>query len=41
MVNQAIPGVPHQARWIQTGSREMRNPFFGTAMADCGEEIKR
>jgi len=26
-------------RWMQrTG--EMRNPFFGSAMPDCGEEIK-
>ncbi|MCX6866318.1 MAG: efflux RND transporter periplasmic adaptor subunit [Verrucomicrobia bacterium] len=40
MVNQAIPGAPKKARWIQTGGREMRNPFFGKEMADCGEEIK-
>jgi Cu(I)/Ag(I) efflux system membrane fusion protein len=41
MVNQAIPGVLKKARWIQTGGREMRNPFFGKEMPDCGEEIKR
>jgi Cu(I)/Ag(I) efflux system membrane fusion protein len=41
MVNQAIPGVPKKARWIQTGGREMANPFFGKEMAECGEEIKR
>jgi Cu(I)/Ag(I) efflux system membrane fusion protein len=41
MVDQAIPGVPKKARWIQTGGREMRNPFFGKEMPDCGEEIKR
>lgn len=40
MVNQAVPGVPKKARWIQTGGREMKNPFFGKEMADCGEEIK-
>jgi Cu(I)/Ag(I) efflux system membrane fusion protein len=40
MVNQAIPGVPKQARWIQTGGRGLKNPFFGTAMSDCGEEIQ-
>ncbi len=40
MVDQAIPGVPKKARWIQTGGREMRNPFFGKEMLDCGEEIK-
>jgi Cu(I)/Ag(I) efflux system membrane fusion protein len=37
MVNQAIPGVPKKARWIQIGGREMKNPFFGKEMADCGE----
>lgn len=41
MVNQAIPGTPKTARWIQSGGREMRNPFFGKEMPDCGEEIKR
>ena len=40
MVNQAIPGVPKKARWIQTGSRELGNPFFGKDMPDCGVEIK-
>ncbi|MEI6675626.1 MAG: efflux RND transporter periplasmic adaptor subunit [Verrucomicrobiota bacterium] len=40
MVDQAIPGVPKKARWIQTGGRELKNPFFGTEMPDCGEEIK-
>lgn len=40
MVNQAIPGVPKQARWIQTNGRELKNPFFGTEMPDCGEEIQ-
>ena len=41
MVSQAIPGVPKKGRWIQTGGRELRNPFFGKEMPDCGEEIKR
>lgn len=41
MVDQAVPDVPKKARWIQTGGREMANPFFGKEMADCGEEIKR
>ena len=41
MVNQAIPGVAKKARWIQTGGRELANPFFGKEMANCGEEIKR
>jgi Cu(I)/Ag(I) efflux system membrane fusion protein len=40
MVNQALPDAPKKARWIQTGGREMANPFFGKEMTDCGEEIK-
>lgn len=36
MVNQAIPGAPKKARWLQTGGRAMRNPFFGKEMPDCG-----
>jgi Cu(I)/Ag(I) efflux system membrane fusion protein len=40
MVSQAIPGVPKKARWIQTNGRELQNPFFGSEMADCGEEIQ-
>lgn len=40
MVDQAIAGVPKKARWIQTGGRELKNPFFGAEMPDCGEEIQ-
>ncbi|MEI6177169.1 MAG: efflux RND transporter periplasmic adaptor subunit [Verrucomicrobiota bacterium] len=40
MVNDAVPGVPKKARWIQTGGRNLANPFFGSEMPDCGEEIK-
>lgn len=41
MADEAIPGVPKKARWIQGMNREMANPFFGKEMADCGKEIKR
>jgi Cu(I)/Ag(I) efflux system membrane fusion protein len=41
MVDEAIPGVPKTARWIQTGGRAMANPFFGSEMLECGKEIKR
>ena len=41
MVNQAIPGVPKKARWIQAAGRKIGNPFFGREMHDCGEEINR
>jgi Cu(I)/Ag(I) efflux system membrane fusion protein len=40
MVDEAIPGVPKKARWIQTGKRPMANPFFGAEMLECGKEIK-
>jgi Cu(I)/Ag(I) efflux system membrane fusion protein len=40
MVDDAIPGVPKKARWIQAGGRTMANPFFGAEMLDCGKEIK-
>lgn len=40
MVDEAIPDVPKKARWIQTGSREMANPFFGAEMLECGKTIQ-
>ena len=40
MVDEAIPGVPKKARWIQTSGRDMANPFFGAEMLKCGKEIK-
>lgn len=39
MVDEAIPGVPRKARWIQTGGRKLANPFFGSEMPDCGTTI--
>ncbi len=30
--------VLHQGRWLQR-SAPLKNPFFGSAMSDCGEEI--
>jgi len=39
MVDDAIPGVPSKARWIQTGGRSMANPFFGAEMLECGKMI--
>jgi Cu(I)/Ag(I) efflux system membrane fusion protein len=41
MANQAVPGTPKKARWLQAAGRPMANPFFGKEMPDCGEEIKR
>ena len=40
MVDESIPGAPKKGRWIQTGARSMGNPYFGSEMLECGEEIK-
>ncbi|MGC4013677.1 MAG: efflux RND transporter periplasmic adaptor subunit [Luteolibacter sp.] len=40
MVHEAIPGSAAKGRWIQTGDRPGNNPFFGSSMPDCGEEIQ-
>lgn len=40
MVSNAVPGDVKKGRWIQTAGRPMQNPFFGSEMIDCGEEIK-
>lgn len=40
MADGAIPGVPKKARWLQTGKRPGRNPFFGAEMPECGKEIQ-
>lgn len=40
MVKEAVPEANGKGRWIQTGGRPIANPFFGSAMLDCGEQIK-
>lgn len=40
MVKQAVPNATDKGRWIQTGGRPIGNPFFGSAMLDCGDQIK-
>jgi hypothetical protein len=39
MVKQSFPGAPKIGRWIQL-QPEIRNPYFGAEMLDCGNEIK-
>ncbi len=39
MVKQSFPGAPKVGRWLQLGA-EVRNPFFGADMLDCGTEVK-
>jgi len=40
MVDSAIPGAQKKGRWLQTGDREIANPYFGSEMLTCGKEIK-
>jgi Cu(I)/Ag(I) efflux system membrane fusion protein len=40
MTDQAYPGAPKSAMWVQTNA-PLRNPFFGSEMIDCGSEVKQ
>ncbi len=40
MVNQAIPDAAAKGRWIQTGNRPIRNPYFGAEMLECGNQLE-
>jgi len=40
MVDDAVPGAEKRGRWLQTGDRPIRNPYFGSEMLTCGKEIK-
>ena len=39
MTDQAGEGMPKNAKWIQL-TDQLRNPFFGKEMIDCGTEVK-
>jgi Cu(I)/Ag(I) efflux system membrane fusion protein len=39
MTNKAFPGAPKTSMWVQTNA-PLRNPFFGSEMIDCGNEVK-
>lgn len=39
MTKDAFPGAPRTAEWLQLQS-EVRNPYFGAEMLDCGSEVK-
>jgi hypothetical protein len=39
MTKDAFPGAPRRAEWIQL-LPEVRNPWFGAEMLDCGTEVK-
>ncbi len=39
MTKDAFPGAPNRADWLQL-KPEVRNPWFGAEMLDCGAEVK-
>lgn len=39
MTKNAFPGAPNRADWIQLKT-EVRNPYYGAEMLDCGSEVK-
>jgi Cu(I)/Ag(I) efflux system membrane fusion protein len=39
MTKDSFPGAPRTAEWIQM-QPEIRNPYFGAEMLDCGSEVK-
>lgn len=39
MTGDSFPGAPEQARWVQSGT-EALNPYLGSAMLNCGAEVK-
>ena len=39
MTKDAFIGAPRRAEWIQL-QPEVRNPWFGKEMLDCGSEVK-
>lgn len=40
MADQAVDGADKKGRWLQTGDRQIANPYFGDEMLRCGKEIK-
>jgi membrane fusion protein, copper/silver efflux system len=39
MTQRSFDGAPARARWVQL-QPEIRNPYYGAAMLDCGAEVK-
>lgn len=39
MTKNAFPGAPNRADWIQLKA-DVRNPYYGAEMLDCGSEVK-
>ena len=39
MTKESFPDAPNRGEWIQLKA-EVRNPWFGAEMLDCGSEVK-
>jgi hypothetical protein len=39
MVSRAVPGAAKNGQWVQLEG-PLRNPFFGSEMLECGNEVK-
>ncbi|MCX6854097.1 MAG: hypothetical protein NTV80_04235, partial [Verrucomicrobia bacterium] len=39
MTNDLWPGAPANAAWIQL-TKDLRNPYWGKEMLECGMEVK-
>ncbi len=40
MVNKVVPGAPKKGRWVQLAGTEIRNPYMGVEMSDCGAKVQ-
>jgi Cu(I)/Ag(I) efflux system membrane fusion protein len=40
MVDKVVPGAPKKGRWLQLAGTEIRNPYMGVPMADCGKKVQ-
>lgn len=40
MVSKVVPGAPPKGRWLQIAGSEIRNPYMGSEMSECGVKIQ-
>jgi membrane fusion protein, copper/silver efflux system len=40
MVDKVVPGAPKKGRWVQIAGTDIRNPYMGVEMVDCGSRIE-
>ncbi len=39
MLDKAVPGLPKKGRWMQLAGTNIRNPYFGAGMLNCGVKV--